>query len=134
MNRTNERSLGLLAILVAVALLTAACDGGSSAGGSGGARAAARPASPPSGAGASSAASSPVGQRKQLAYSECMREHGVPDVPTALPSIVPDGVPSSNGPHWNAAAVGGPSPGSPQWLAAQQACRSVMPKPALVPG
>ncbi|HTZ91883.1 MAG TPA: hypothetical protein VMB74_05765 [Streptosporangiaceae bacterium] len=67
-------------------------------------------------------------RQRQLAYSECMRKHGVPGVPTSLPSPVP-GEPSAT---FNAkpGTANGPSPGSPRWLAAQQACRSLAPSPA----
>jgi hypothetical protein len=132
MNRT-----GLVAIVAGIALLTAACSGSpSAAGGSGGAPATAGSASSPAGSSpGSSSAGRPAANGKQLAYSKCMRSHGVPGVPTSLPSVVPGSAPSPNGPHWNAAApVSGPNPGSPQWQAAQQACRSLMPSPALVPG
>jgi hypothetical protein len=128
---------GLLVTVAGIALLAAACSASpSGAGTSGGAPAAVRSASSPAGG---SRGASPAGKlttnEKQLAYSRCMRSHGVPGVPTSLPRVVPGSAPSPSGPDWNAAApVSGPNPGSPQWQAAQQACRSLMPAPALVAG
>jgi hypothetical protein len=124
------------AILAAVAggiLLTAACSGAqTAAGGSASSSAgAARPSAGDSGGSSSAPRAAP--SREQLAYSECMRKHGVPGVPTSLPSVAL-GPPKSNNPDWKAGAVSGPSPGSPQFLAAQQACRRLVPAPSWVPG
>jgi hypothetical protein len=124
------------AILAAVAggiLLTAACSGGQpAAGGSASSSAgAARPSAGESGRSSSAPTAAP--SRKQLAYSECMRKHGVPGVPTSLPSVAL-GPPKSNGPDWKTGPVSGPSPGSSQFLAAQQACRPLVPAPSWVPG
>lgn len=127
--------IGLPAIVAGIALLTTACSGSPPAAGGSGAPAAGGSASTPAGGsgGSSSAAGSPTDQ-EQLAYSKCMRSHGVPGVPTSFPSVVPGSVPSPGGQHFGAAPVSGPSPGSPQWQAAQRACRSLMPAPAFVPG
>jgi hypothetical protein len=124
------RRFGLLVIVAVTALLTAACSGGSPAGSGGSPAGDARPSA--GGSGGSPAAGRPVSQRRQRAYSECMRSHGVPGVPTSLPSPVP-GKPPSTG-NFKPVHASGPNPGSPQWLAAQQACRSLLPVPALVPG
>jgi hypothetical protein len=121
---------GLLVTVTGVALLTAACSGSPPEGSSGGASAAGSSASPSPGSANSPPAGRPTTQQKQLAYSVCMGKHGVPGVPTALPSIAPGSAPPSGGPHWNSAPAGGPNPGSPQWQAAQQACRSLLPRPA----
>jgi hypothetical protein len=127
-----------LAIVAVTALLTAACSGSSSAGGSGGSPAARGSASPSAGSGGSPAAgaSPAVGTRispqRQLAFSECMRAHGVPGVPTSFPAPVPGNPPSTG--NFKPAQANGPNPGSPQWNAAQQACRSLAPAPAKVPG
>jgi ABC-type phosphate transport system substrate-binding protein len=133
-SRQSRRKLRCLSgvLAAAVALLTAACSS-SSPGGSAGAPAAASGSARPSPSpGGSSTAVRPISQRKQLAYSECMRSHGVPGVPTSFPSLVP-GKPPSKG-DFKPAQAGGPAPGSPQWEAAQQACRSLMPAPVEVPG
>jgi hypothetical protein len=61
-----------------------------------------------------------------------MRSHGVPGVPAFLPRPVPGKPPSK--PNFKAVQANGPGPGSPQFQAAQQACQSLMPMPAKVPG
>jgi hypothetical protein len=134
MNRTSQDPpwTGLLAIVAGIALLTAACSGSPAQGGSGEAPAVRGSASPSRGSGGSSAAGRPVTQQRQLAYSECMRSHGVPGVPTSFPKPVL-GQPPSKG-SLEPAQADGPGPGSPQWQAAQQACQSLMPSPAEVPG
>ncbi len=126
--------IGLPAIVAGIALLTTACSGSPpAAGGSGATPAAGGSASTPAGGsgGSSSAAGSPTDQ-EQLAYSKCMRSHGVPGVPTSLPSPV-FGKPPSQA-NFKPVQANGPNPGSPQWDAAQHACRSLMPTPALVSG
>jgi hypothetical protein len=123
----------LAAVLAAaIALLTAACSGGSPAGSSGRAPATSSSGSPSPGHGRSAAVVRPVSEQKQLAYSKCMRSHGVPGVPTSFPSPVP-GKPPRKG-NFKAVQANGPGPGSPQWQAAQQACQSLMPTPVEVPG
>jgi hypothetical protein len=84
------------------------------------------------GSGGPSAAGRRITPQQLLAYSECMRSHGVPGVPASLPNPVP-GKPPSQG-HFKPVQANGPGPGSPQWQAAQQACQSLMPTPAKVPG
>jgi hypothetical protein len=114
---------GLLAIAAAIALLTAACSGGSSPGGSAGSPAAGGSAgsSAAAGSGGSSSAGKPATQRRQLAFSECMRSHGVPNVPSSLPTL-PATAPT-NGPHKWVPASG---PDTTRLQAATQACRSVL--------
>jgi hypothetical protein len=112
----------MLAIAIGITLLTAACSGSPSAS-SGGSSAAPGPASSSAGGSSGSSSSgSPATQQKMLAYTTCMRSHGVPmPDPPALA-----GKPPSK-PTAKAAPVNGPNPGSPQWQAAQQACRSLLP-------
>jgi hypothetical protein len=108
------RSLQYAAGLIAVGLLVAAC--GSSPGGVGVA-----------GAGSSgnttTGQSPPSGPSKNaaLAFSRCMRAHGVPDFPD----------PNGNGQI--AISTNSPSsdlgPNSPQMKTAQEACKSLMPGP-----
>jgi hypothetical protein len=132
----SRRLLRLAGVLVAgasVALPIAACSGSApaaapSASSSPGA---ARPSE--GSAGGSPAAAQAAANRHQLAYSVCMRKHGVPGVPTFLPDITPSPSSTSHR-NWKAAPVSGPAPGSPQFLAAQQACRSQLPPPRWVPG
>jgi hypothetical protein len=123
---------GAVILAAAAALAMAACSGSSSAGSPGGAPPAGGSAGPSSRPGDSSTAVRPISQRKQLAYSQCMRSHGVPGVPTSFPSPVPGKPPSK--PDFRAVQANGPNPGSPRWEAAQQACRSLMPAPVEVPG
>jgi hypothetical protein len=140
-NRTSGRRSLLLAIVAGIALLTSGCSGGSPAG-SGGSPAAGGSAGSPAGGSGGAAASAGSGgssfagrrvtARQQLAYSECMRSHGVPGVPTSMPGPVPGSAPSTG--NFRPVTASGPNPGSPQWDAAQHACRSLMPAPAEVPG
>jgi hypothetical protein len=114
---------GLLAVVAGIALLTAACSGNLTAS-SGGSSATHGPASSSTGGSTSSSTvGGPSTLQKQLAaYSKCMRSHGVP-----MPDLpAPAGTPSSNSTAM-APPVNGPSQGSPQWQAAQQACQSLMP-------
>jgi len=119
----------LLAIVVDIALLTAACSGTSPSGGSGGSSAKGGSASPS----ATSFPSPSSAGKSQLAYSECMSSHGVPGVPVSFPTSLPTAS-SSSGPHWKPVQASGPNPGSPQFDAAQQACRSLQPEPPRVVG
>jgi hypothetical protein len=95
---TTIRRAGLYAALVALALLAAACGGSSSPG-------AARGGSPGNSASASA-----------VAYSSCMRSHGVPEYPD----------PGSNGnlPKGNAQDFG---VSNSQYQAAERACRHLLP-------
>ena len=95
---TTIRRAGLYAALVALAMLAAACGGSSSPG-------AARGGSPGNSASASA-----------VAYSSCMRSHGVPDYPD----------PGSNGnlPKGNAQDFG---VSNSQYRAAERACRHLLP-------
>jgi len=73
--RARPRQAGVLAMTVGLVLLTAACGGSPSSTGSGG--------SPNTGGSASPQASSP----SALAFSRCMRSHGVPNFPDPPPSF-----------------------------------------------
>jgi hypothetical protein len=90
----------IAAVVVALALLAAACSGSASSSGSGGA---------PNAGGWSSSPSA-------LAYSACMRSHGVPNFPD----------PNSSGqlPKTDAQQLG---VSSAQYQAAQQACQHLLP-------
>jgi len=120
---------GLPAVVAGIALMAAACSSPS---------AVSHSVRAPATAGSSSPhpAGKTTGEQKQLAYSQCMRSHGVPGVPTSMPSAVPGSEPSPSSANWQAgsAGAGGPAQGSPQWQAAQQACRPLMPAPAMAPG
>jgi hypothetical protein len=97
----RARSAGLLVALAALALGVAGCGG--SSGGSGSAPAA-------SGEGSSDST-------RLVQYAQCMRKNGVPGFPDPV-----------NGQLQLQATRGGPvDPSSPQFQAAQQACKSLEP-------
>jgi hypothetical protein len=128
LRRMHWRDRGLLAVAALITLLAAACSASPSGGSSSGAPAAGASASPSAdGSGSSSATARPVTEQKQFAFSECMREHGVPGVPTSLPAPALGTRPSTL--NAKPGPTNGPNPGSPQWQAAQQACRSLAPSP-----
>jgi hypothetical protein len=103
----RTRSAGLLVALAVLALGVAGCGG--SSGGSGSAPAA-------SGGGGSDST-------KLVQYAQCMRKNGVPGFPDPV-----------NGEFNLQVTPGGAlDPSSPQWKAAQQACKSLEP-PGLQPG
>ena len=93
----------LLAVIVGIALLASGCGGSASSGGGS------------SSTGASSA------YQKELAFSECMRSHGVPDYPDPTSS---DGALVINNPGGTTGS-GGVSQST--MLAAQQTCRHLLP-------
>jgi hypothetical protein len=125
MNRTSglPRAV-LLAVVALIALLTAACSGSPAATGGSASHPAAGGSASPSAAsgGGSPPAGTPVLQRKVLAYTDCMRSHGVamPMLPALSPK--PSGKPTAQPVKAN-----GPGPGSPQFEAAQHDCQSLMP-------
>jgi hypothetical protein len=125
---------GLLAIVVGIVLLAAACSGSSSPGGSGApSGGSARPSGGSSARpSAGDSPSSSSAGKSQLAYSECMNSHGVPGVPTSFPSPVPGKPPSKL--IAKPADTSGPAYGSPEWQAAQQACQSLLPASTWVAG
>jgi hypothetical protein len=92
--RDGLRRAAMPAAVAGTALLTTACGGGSS----------------PAVAGSTA-------YQKGLAFAQCMRSHGLPNMP--------DPVVNANGVAMHIPA--GVSPGSAQLKAAQQACRSLMP-------
>jgi hypothetical protein len=104
----HRRHAALLVLALGVSVVVAACGGGS--GGSGVAQ-----AGTPTTAGSSS---HPSGKGSALAMAQCMRAHGVPDFPDPDSSgrIAIQGTPGS-----------GLDPRSPQFQAAQQACKAFAP-------
>ncbi len=94
------RTAAAIIASAALALLAAACGGGRSPAGSGGSPTAGGPANSPS----------------AVAYSACMRSHGVPNYPD------PDSsgqLPKGDAPQFGVS--------TPQYQAAQQACRHLLP-------
>jgi hypothetical protein len=92
------RRAGTLAIATAITLLATACGGGS----------------PSSSSTSNVAGAKSAGYAAQLAYSRCMRSHGVPDFPD---------------PQHNASGTGisGVDTSSPQYQSASSACRHLLP-------
>jgi hypothetical protein len=103
--RAGPRAAGLTAGLVAIGLLAAACGGSPGPG--------VANAGP-----ASSASPTSSGHGSALAYSRCMRSHGITKFPD----------PDSNG---NLGINGdmGIDPNSPQFKAADRACKPLLPAP-----
>jgi hypothetical protein len=100
--------------LIAIALLVAACGSGSNGPGV----ASVGSSTTPAANGSSSTGASKTGA---LAYSRCIRSHGVPSFPD----------PNSNGMIQIEGKPGsGLDPNSPQFQAAQQACKSLQPGPS----
>jgi hypothetical protein len=123
-NRATEPPrAGLLAIVAVVALLAAACSGSPATGGSARPSTAGGSASPTAATGGSSPpAVRPALQQKVLAYTDCMRSHGVPmPILPAVPGN-PSGTPTAQPANAN-----GPGPNSPQFQAAQRVCQSLLP-------
>jgi hypothetical protein len=105
---TGWRAGPAAAALTGLALLAAGCAGGSPSG--------AAVASLPS---ATSTASQAAAQRGDpVKYSQCMRAHGVPNFPD----------PGANGGISISAGKSGLNPGSPQWKAAETACKPLAPQ------
>jgi hypothetical protein len=103
--RNALRGLALAGV-VALSLLAAACGGGSSA---------AKVAQVDTTTSVDQSSSAGSNRGSGDSYSSCMRSHGVP--------LFPD--PNSNGQF---SPGGGVDPNSPQFRAAQSACRSLLPK------
>jgi len=94
----GRRRAGVLAALVGMALLTAACGG-----------------STPTGAGGSSSTGASALHQEELAVAQCMRSHGVPDFPD----------PAANGrPHVSPNSLG---VSSSVYQSALNACRHLAP-------
>jgi len=93
----------LVAAVAAVALGVAACGGSSSA--------------PPGAAGAGSGGGSTGDSAKLVKYAQCMRENGVPGFPDPVNGQL----------RLTVTPGGGLDPNSPQFKAAQQACKSLEP-------
>jgi hypothetical protein len=104
------RALAAAAALIAAGLLAAACGGGSRTPGVAGAGSSSTSAGKPASGGSSKGGA--------LAYSRCMRSHGVPDFPD----------PNSNGEIQLEAGPGSDLlPDSARFKSAQQACKSLTP-------
>jgi hypothetical protein len=128
------RLIAGLAALTALALLAAGCGGGAktptvahlgssttSGGSSGGSSAASGSSSSSSGSSSSSSSSGAASPDSQaVAYSACIRAHGVPNFPDPKVSV--------NGSEVKVAIAVNPSiSGNPHFNSAQQACRKLLP-------
>jgi hypothetical protein len=104
-----RRATSAAAALIATALLVVACGGGSGGPGVAGAGSATTPTG-----------STGAKKRSALAYSRCMRSHGVHDFPD----------PDSKGQIQLSAGPGSDlGPDSPVFKTADQACKALMPEP-----
>jgi hypothetical protein len=107
-SRGRLRRTGLtVSALLAIVLLATACAGGPNGPGVAGQGSSSTPAASPSGGDPMDAA---------LAYARCMREHGISDFPDPQPG----GGPIQVGSEW----------GTPQFNAADDACKSLLPPPS----
>ena len=95
--RRRPRLSGVLAVMVGIALLTAACGSG-----------------PSSSSGDSTQAGGSTTHQKEVAYAQCMRSHGVPKFPD----------PASNGMFVNNGSF---QTDSSQYKSANSTCRHLLP-------
>jgi hypothetical protein len=115
-----KMNLGVV-VLASAALLLAGCGGGSSSSGVAHLSTSTAGGSPASGGGSSSPESSASTQQKMVAYSQCMRTHGVPEFPEPTQGHLLIHSSVHNG-H-----VTGVNPESAQFQAAAKACKSLAP-------
>jgi hypothetical protein len=107
-----------LAVLASATVLFVGCGGSSS---SSGVAHLAGSTSTSSSAGSSSSTGGPASQQQLVAYSRCMRSHGVPEFPEPTEGHLLIRSKDDNG-H-----VSGVNPRSPQFQAAQKACGKLLP-------
>jgi hypothetical protein len=109
----RRRALAAAVALITAGLLVAGCGGGAGSPGVAGAGSSSTSAAKPSSGGSSKGGA--------LAFSRCMRSHGVPDFPD----------PKSNGTiQVNAGPGSDLGPGNPQFKRAQRACQPLLPAPS----
>ncbi len=119
-------NLGVV-VLASVALTFAGCGGSSSSPGVAHLSSSTSGGSPSSGGGSSSPESSASTQQKMVAYSQCMRTHGVPEFPEPTEGKLILHSSDHNG-H-----VTGLNPESAQFQAAQKACGKLAPNGGKAP-
>jgi hypothetical protein len=107
-----------LAVLASATALFAGCSGASS---SSGVAHLAASTSTSSSASSSSSTSGPPSQQQMVAFSQCMRSHGVPEFPEPTEGHLLVRSKDDNG------RVSGVNPRSPQFQAAQKACGKLLP-------
>ena len=109
----RPRRTGLIvSALLGIVLLATACAGGPSGPGVAGQGASSTPSASPSG----------DPRDAELAYSQCMRDHGISDFPDPQPG---GGIAIQAGPPG-----GDLDPNNPQFKAADEACKSLLPPPS----
>jgi hypothetical protein len=108
-----------LAVLVGGTLLLAGCGGSSSSPGV--AHLASSTSTSASSGASSSSPTGPPSQQQMVAFSQCMRSHGVPEFPEPTEGHLLVRSKDDNG-H-----VSGVNPRSPQFQAAQKACGKLLP-------
>jgi hypothetical protein len=113
-----------LAVLASAALLATGCGGSSSSPGVAhlGSSTSTGPAAASGGSSSSPEESSASAQQKIIAFSQCMRSHGVPEFPDPSEGHIVVRSSDRNG-H-----VTGVNPNSPQFQAASKACAKFSPK------
>jgi hypothetical protein len=122
--KQRDTRLAAAPLLLAAGLLLAACGSGSPS-----APAVAQAPSAPAGSGAASASPSPSpasGFDQALAFSKCMRAHGLPKYP--------DPTKDGGKVEMHVGKDTGVDPNSPQYKAAETACRSLEPQIGTAPG
>jgi hypothetical protein len=122
----TKMNLGMV-VLASAALLLAGCGGSSSSSGVAHLSTGTSSGSPASGGGSSSPESSASTQQKMVAYSQCMRTHGVPEFPEPTEGKLLLHSSDHNG-H-----VTGPNPESAQFQAAQKVCGKLAPNGGKAP-
>jgi len=116
-----KMNLGMV-VLASTALLLAGCGSGSSSSGVAHLSTGTSSGSPSSGGSSSSPESSASTQQKMVAYSQCMRSHGVPEFPEPTEGHLLIHSSVHNG------QVTGVNPQSSQFQAAQKVCGKLMPE------
>ncbi|HWF15516.1 MAG TPA: hypothetical protein VG244_04990 [Acidimicrobiales bacterium] len=120
--RRRRQVLPVAAVLLGLALAAAACSSGPSTPGVAGASSGTTPTTAAGGSGNQPSNSKPSDTAAQLAFSQCMRAHGVtnfPD-PDSQGKLIIQGGPNSST---------GLDPSSATFKAANQKCQSKLPKP-----
>jgi hypothetical protein len=122
----TKMNLGMV-VFASATLLLAGCGSGSSSSGVAHLSSSTSSSSPVGGGGSSSPESSASNQQKMVAYSQCMRTHGVPEFPEPTEGKLLLHSSDHNG-H-----VTGPNPESAQFQAAQKVCGKLAPNGGKAP-
>jgi hypothetical protein len=112
----RRATIAVMAVLIGLLLVAAACSNGPSTAGGG----------PPAAAGSSSSGGSSGGTGQGLAFARCMRSHGISDFPDPTGGGIAFDLHGSSGSDLN--------PNNPRFVAAKQACQSLLPAGGAIPG